>query len=101
MTITPYNNTSPYYKTLQTSWFLDLWTPIDIPAMDTDAPLIISQLYNNKPDLLSYDLYQTTRLWWVFAVRNPDLIKDPIYDFVTGLQIIVPAPNTLKSLLGI
>ena len=101
MTTTPYNNTSPYYNTPQTSWSLDLWTPRDIPSMDTDAPFVITQLYNNKPDLLAYDLYGSSRLWWVFAIKNPDLIKDPIYDFVTGLQIIVPDPSTLKSLLGI
>jgi len=101
MTTVPYNNTSPYYLTSQTSWSLDLWTPRDIQPMDTDSPFIITQLYNTKPDLLAYDLYGSTRLWWVFAVRNPDLIKDPIYDFVTGLEIMLPQPDTLKSLLGI
>jgi len=29
-------------------------------------------------------------LWWVFALRNPDVIKDPIRDFKTGVVIIVP-----------
>ena len=101
MTTTQYNSTSPYFLTPQTSWSLDLWAPRDIPQMDTDAPFVITQLYNTKPDLLAYDLYGDSRLWWVFAIRNPDLIKDPIYDFVTGLQIMVTDPSTLKNLLSI
>jgi len=101
MTKVPYNTTSPYYLTPQTSWSLDIWSPRLIPKMDTDAPFVVTQIYNNKPDLLAYDLYGTTRLWWVFAVRNPNLINDPIYDLVTGLEIMVPQPASLKSLLGI
>ena len=101
MTTVPYNNTSPYYLTAQSSWSLDLWKPRQIPPMDTDAPFVVTQIYNTKPDLLAYDLYGDTRLWWVFAVRNPDLIVDPIYDLVTGLKIMVTDPETLRNILNV
>ena len=100
MTTTPYASTSPYSDTPQTSWYLDLWEGIVIPAYDNDQSLILPGLYNNKPHLLAYDLYGTSRLWWVFSVRNPDVIKDPIYDFVAGIQIYVTDKETLLSFLN-
>jgi hypothetical protein len=54
----------------------------------------------HRPDLLANDLYQNSELWWVFAVRNPDVIKDPVYDFVPGQQIYIPQLPFLKSTLG-
>lgn len=96
-----YASTSPYYNTPQTSFSLDLWQGIDILAYDTDKMLLLPKLYEFRPDLLSYDLYQTTRLWWVFSVRNPDVIKDPIYDFIEGYQIYVTDKETLFSILNI
>jgi len=100
MTITNYANTSPYYNTPQTSWYLSTWVARPIPAFDTDQCLTLQTRYNNRPDLLSYDLYGTTRLWWVFAIRNPNIIKDPIYDFVPGIQISVTNRDVLLGILN-
>lgn len=101
MSTTQYNSTSPYSNTPQTSWFLDLWQGISIPIYDTDQPLTLPTMYENKPHLLAYDLYGSSRLWWVFAVRNPDVIKDPIYDFKAGIQIYVTDKDTLLSFLNV
>ena len=57
--------------------------------------------YENRPDLLAYDLYGDVNLWWVFAVRNKDVIKDPVYDMVAGVTIRLPQMTTLKQSLGI
>jgi hypothetical protein len=40
-------------------------------------------------------------LWWVFAVRNPNVIKDPIFDFFPGQTIYIPNKNTLTTYLGL
>ena len=62
--------------------------------------MTLSKKYENRPDTLSYDLYGTPAYWWVFMVRNPNTIKDPIWDMVAGASIIVPSLQTLQQALG-
>lgn len=63
-----------------------------------DESYIIGHGYDERPDLLAYKLYGSTRLWWVFAQRNPDILKDPIRDFKAGKQIILPAEEVVNRL---
>ena len=99
--VVKYSSSSPYYRTPQNSWSLDLYTHREIPEKSNDVLLTLDQIYDKKPHLLAYDLYGDTRLWWVFAVRNPDVIKDPVFDFVAGIQIYVTDKAVLKSLLNV
>ena len=96
-----YSNSSLYYATPQTNRTLGIWVPRSIPALDTDAALKINQIHQFRPDLLAYDLYGSTSLWWVFATRNKDLLKDPIYDMVADLEIMITEPGALKSILNV
>jgi len=61
----------------------------------------ITSAYTYRPDLLAHDLYDDRRLWWIFAQRNPDVIKDPVYDFVAGTEIYLPQGRYLRSRLGL
>lgn len=54
----------------------------------------------HRPDLLSFDLYGDVSYWWVFAVRNKDLIKDPVYDLVPGRTIYLPTLETIRDSIG-
>jgi hypothetical protein len=45
-------------------------------------------------------LYGDANLWWVFALRNPNTIKDSIFDMRVGNKIYLPKKSTLDSLLG-
>lgn len=95
-----YNKNSPYYKTQQVSKYvdyLDFWTPRIIPANLDDTLMTLDPKYDKRPDLLAYDLYNNPQLWWVFAARNPDIIKDPIYDFKANTTIYVPTQNNLGN----
>jgi len=83
--------TSQYSRTPIKDWHLDLWVPRTVPKRDTDKILIIPPAFNQRPDLLSQQEYGTPRLWWVFAVRNPNLLIDPINDFLAGIEIYIPA----------
>lgn len=96
-----YNNTSPYFLTPQNSYSLDIYVPRVIPVLDTDRKLILNKMYQFKPHLLAYDLYGDSRLWWVFAVRNKDILIDPIYNFVQGIEIYVTDKDALFSLLNV
>jgi hypothetical protein len=93
-----YSTTSPYYKTSFNGSYLDVIEFIDIPEIVSDVEYEILLQHQYRPDLLAFDLYGDQGLWWVFAVRNKDKIKDPIFDLYAGQKIKLPQPETLKSL---
>lgn len=72
----------------------------DIPSANDDISVNITKKYENRPDVLSYDLYGTPAYWWVFSIRNRDLLTDPIWDMVSGITIFAPSLITLKKALG-
>ena len=80
---------------------LDFFVPRTITADTDDVVYTIDRIYAYRPDLLSYDLYGTPRLWWVFAQRNPNEIEDPIYDFKPGVTVQLPKKENLLKDLGI
>jgi len=96
-----YSKTSPYYLTEDTGQYLDVLTFRDIPAASDDILFTVTPQYTHRPDLLAYDLYGDVNLWWVFAVRNKSVIKDPVYDLVAGQKIYLPKVATINSALGI
>ena len=95
-----YNKTSAYYGTDKFGSFLDIMNYRAIPKLPDDVTYIIDRVYKYRPDLLAYDLYKDSALWWVFAVRNPNVLKDPVFDFVPGVTIRIPKKETLAEALG-
>jgi hypothetical protein len=96
-----YSKTSPYSKTETFSFFLDVATLPDIPKNPDDVVYRIDAIYKHRPDLLAYDLYGDTNLWWVFAMRNINTIEDPVYDFEPGKSIYIPKKETIFATLGL
>jgi hypothetical protein len=96
-----YSKTSPYFTTNATGSYLDLLSLRDIPAQSDDILFTVTQQYSNRPDLLAYDLYSDANLWWVFAVRNKSVIKDPVFDMIPGQKIYLPKLSTINSVLGL
>lgn len=96
-----YGKTSAYYETAQFGIFLDVLNFRPIPRSSKDVEFTINAIYHQRPDLLAHDLYKRSQLWWVFAVRNPNSIKDPIYDFVKGRTIFIPNIDSIHAALGI
>jgi hypothetical protein len=97
---TQYPPTSPYYLTPFTSTYLGQWVNRPIPRQSDDQLFTINATYQYRPDLLAYDLYAASTLWWVFYQRNPNTLVAPPYDFVDGVQIYVPKITTLRAALG-
>ena len=95
-----YGNFSPYRETTITGNYLDVWNPRDVPILEDDVLIEVPSQYEHRPDLMAYDAYGDANLWWVFAVRNPSVIKDPIYDLVSGVKIYIPQKQTLLNSLG-
>lgn len=100
MSYVTYPASSPYAKTMQNSFNLELIDWRSMPAATDDSLYTLGMQHQYRPDLLSYELYGTPGYWWVFCVRNPFLRADPIWNFVSGLQIIVPSVSTLNSRMG-
>jgi hypothetical protein len=102
MTTVTYNKNSPYYGTDQVMKYIDylgFWKGIAVLPNSNDMLMILDSKYNKRPDLLSFDLYGTAQLWWVFMIRNPDVIRDPIYDFITGINLYTPSRDSLKRFM--
>ena len=96
-----YSASSPWYSTNQNNLYLEIWEPRPIPAADDDFQYTIQPQYNYRPDLLAYDIYGNPKLWWVFTQRNINILMDPIYDFRSGVTIILPKKSSLLSALGL
>jgi hypothetical protein len=96
-----YDSASPYYLTGYSEFFLDTMTNRPVPPLDSDQYWPINLTYQYRPDLLAYDLYGNSRLWWVFYQRNPNTLNRPPLDFAAGTQIYLPQISTLQTVLGI
>jgi hypothetical protein len=91
---------SPYSATPQLSWRLGRYQHRAIAPAPTDTRRVLTSRYHHRPDILAFDIYGTPELWWVFMLRNMNLIRDPIYDFVTGIEVVVPSAETIRAAKG-
>lgn len=99
MSLVTYEKTSLYAKTDFFGNYLDVATFPDIPKLVDDVRLVINKTYQFRPDLLAFDLYGDSNLWWVFAMRNPNAIQDPIFDMQVGRTIFIPKKETILSVI--
>ena len=96
-----YKANSPWFKTRTVNnQYLTLLSIRPIPAEADDTVYTIEEQYTHRPDLLAFDLYGNAKLWWVFAQRNMNVIKDPVYDMQTGTKIYLPQGEKLTEVLG-
>lgn len=86
--------------TLRDAQFLDINQLPVVPKSTKDELYVIPPEFDERPDLLAYLAYESSHLWWVFAMRNPDIIKDPIRDFKAGLKIMLPSPENVGNITG-
>lgn len=96
-----YSNRSPYYATDVSKGYLDVMSWRTVPAESDDVTFTVTRGYEHRPDLLAFDIYGDVKLWWVFAARNPAILKDPVFDLVAGTMIYLPKMSSMKKVLGI
>ena len=99
MAAVQYNRNSPYFQTEMYGNYLDVANFLNIPKSPDDVVFTINKTYQFRPDLLAFDLYGDAGLWWVFAMRNPNSIEDPVFDMRIGRAIYLPKKDALMSLL--
>lgn len=96
-----YGATSPWGKTrVRNGSYLDIMTIRPVPKMDDDVLYEVQPQFTHRPDLLAFSVYGTPKLWWVFAQRNVDVLKDPVFDLEAGIKIFLPREDKLKKFLG-
>jgi hypothetical protein len=96
-----YINTSPWYTTQFKQDYLDLLSIRPVSSEPDDFLYVIQAQYAYRPDLLAFDLYGESSLWWVFIQRNLDVLQDPIFDFVPGVKVYIPKKSSLFTVLGL
>lgn len=96
-----YRPSSPWKDTPIENNYLTVLRIRPVSAEADDFLYTIEPQYTHRPDLLAYDLYKDSKLWWVFIQRNLDILQDPIYDFIPGTKIYIPKGNSLKKILGL
>ena len=87
-----YRTDSVYRNTpIESSKYLGVFEPsIDNIQDYVTKTITVGPKYHQRPDVMAYDLYGNSKLWWVFAQFNQDELIDPILDFKSGLEITVP-----------
>lgn len=100
-TTVTYSKNSPYSSTPSFGQFLDVMDFRPISKNPDDVVYTIDSIYQFRPDMLAFDLYGDSGLWWVFRARNPNAFEDPLLDFRAGVTIYIPTKDTLISDLGI
>ena len=80
--------------------FIGAWSPPDIPYKDSDKTIQISQENAYRPDILSYNYYNTPLLGWLLCivngVSNPWDKTDGLYP---GRVLRIPDITTITSVL--
>ncbi len=100
MATVSYPSTSPYAASKQTSWYVSRYQHRPIPPHRDDEEFEITAKYEFRPDKLSDDLYGTAAYWWVFAVRNRNVLNDPVWDMKVGAKIMLPTLTHIKKSTG-
>lgn len=77
--------------------FAEWWERKKIPAGTDDKYYILEKMYENRPDLLSYAVYNDTKLWWIILQYNN--ILDPLTEFVAGAILRIPNKDRVMAFL--
>ena len=56
-------------------------------------------LISDRLDLIANQFYNDVDLWWVIATANPDVIRRDSFNLKPGLQIRIPDPNRINTIL--
>lgn len=85
----PYSN---YANTSVNGKYLELYNPRltrDTLSEETTRVAVQSK-YNRRIDLFAKDYLGDHNSWWVIVHYNREKIKDPINDFLAGIEVVVP-----------
>ena len=95
-----YKKTSPWNRTtIIKDTVLDIMKKRFLFKDPYDEDYTIPQEFDERPDLCSYNMYGSSKYWWIFAHRNPDIMADPIRDFSAGKVIKLPSLENINRMV--
>jgi phage tail protein X len=62
---------------------------LDPDILRSEDDIYVITTYGDRLDLLSFQYYNDTTLWWIIAAANPELRKDSLY-LEPGIQLRIP-----------
>ena len=71
--------------------FIVLRNSLNLQPANDDIFITIPKQLANRPDLISYNVYNTQDLWWVIYEFNG--IQDPLFGVPAGTILRIPALN--------
>ena len=96
-----YTSKSYLYNANYNKFYLDVAKLPSMKNVKGDYAVVPPEC-ENRIDLFSYQQYGSSRLWWVIALANADLIKDPLWDFKAGVTLLIPRDTVLiEQLAGV
>jgi hypothetical protein len=101
--IHPYSrfNSHPMYQDPETGkTFLGSWNPPIFPLKETDKSLMVTPQFAYRPDIISYEYYNTPLLAWVICYVN-DIVNpyDKDTGIYPGLILRIPDITTVTAAL--
>ncbi len=99
----PVYNKNSFLKSARNMSFYTGLNYMNLPKVESstsDTQFLITKKYANRPDLLANDKFGSPELWWILALSNLEIIKDPITDFKEGTIIRLVTENKAKSIAG-
>ena len=69
-----------------------------------NIPLSINDIYaitvdGDRLDLIANQFYKNVDLWWIITTANPDIIRRDSFNLKSGLEIRIPDPKRINSIL--
>lgn len=91
-----YDSKSYLSDTKFANFYLDVASLPSMTGVQT-KPVVVPPECDYRMDLFSYQQYGSSRYWWMIALANADAIKDPIWDFRSGMTVLVPDKAKLSD----
>ena len=72
---------------------------IEYPSIPEDInDIYIISKSTDRLDLLAFDYYKNSQLWWIISKANPDKIKRDSFFLNPGLQIRIPPQSNVSAI---
>ena len=94
-------NGHPFFQDPETgNNFIGSWNPVYFPLKETDKSVMVTQGLAFRPDIISYEYYNTPLLAWVICyVNNITNPYDKINGIVPGIVLRIPDITTVTAAL--
>jgi|TARA_R110001592_G_scaffold335308_1_gene619980 hypothetical protein len=79
------NTNNRYYKNIEY-----------LPILEDINDIYIISKGTDRLDLLAFDYYKNSQLWWVISKANPDKVKRDSFFLNPGVQIRIPSPSNIS-----